>query len=262
MDQWIALRQSAKHMPVRIGESDIIEILQTLGRLPTIIAYLSYPEALTFKWAAYDDLIDPDYLSKCLDALEKHPQAVLCYPKVNLINEFGETYDTYDPEPDISSPYPQNRLRNLMFTSNLWTYTYGLIRSSTIRKTSLHGSYPSSDEVFLYELLLQGNFLEIPERLFNLRVHSEQSTAGVLQAERNRLTWFNTSLEGKLVLPKWLYFIGCLKAIQNAPIEKLEKLYCLLLMGRWLSIPAHFRAMGKDILIAGNTILRRSFNKQ
>jgi hypothetical protein len=121
--------------------------------------------------------------------------------------------------------------------------------------------YPSSDEVFIAELALQGRFREIPERLFNLRIHPEQSTRGENKAERRRVSWFDTSLAGKIVLPKWLYFLGCLRAIKNASINSQERFLCYLQMGRWLLIPAHFRAMGKDLLLAGRSILLITFMK-
>jgi glycosyltransferase involved in cell wall biosynthesis len=234
---------------------------RNLGAAPNYNRVFELSTGDYFKWAAYDDLISPDFLLKCVEILDADLDAVLCFPRVNLVNELGDFIDIYNPEPDTNSPSPYERFRNLMFTANLWIYTFGLIRADIIKKTSLHGSYPSSDEVFILELALQGRFHEIPERLFNLRIHPEQSTRGEKQAERSRITWFDTSLQGKTVLPKWLYFLSCLSAIKNASINSKERFLCYLQMGRWLLIPAHFRAMGKDLLLASWSILLGSFMK-
>jgi glycosyltransferase involved in cell wall biosynthesis len=234
---------------------------RNLGAAPNFNRAFELSTGEFFKWAAYDDFISPDFLLKCVEVLDSDHDAVLCYPRVNLVNEHGDIINTYNPEPDTNSPSPHERFRNLMFTANLWIYTFGLIRADVIKKSSMHGSYPSSDEVFVSELALQGRFHEIPERLFNLRIHPEQSTRGENRVERRRVSWFDTSLAGKIVLPKWLYFLGCLRAIKNASITNQERFLCYLQMGRWLLIPAHFRAMGKDLLLAGRSILINSFMK-
>ena len=39
-----------------------------------------------FKWAAHDDLIESDYLSACIQALDNDPGAVLCHSFIKLID--------------------------------------------------------------------------------------------------------------------------------------------------------------------------------
>jgi hypothetical protein len=126
----------------------------------------------------------------------------------------------------------------------------GLIRSTIIRNTSLHGSYPSSDEVFLAEMALHGRFHEITERLLWVRVHQEQSTKGALASQRNRILFFDTSSQGKTVLIKWLYFGGCLKAIKNAPLNTYERALSYATMIHWLFIWKNFKSLCKDLLLA------------
>lgn len=120
-------------------------------------------------------------------------------------------------------------------------------------------NYPSSDIVFLAEIALYGPFQELPDALFYWRHHPEQSIRRSLAVERDRVLWFDSSLKGKTVLPKWLYLFGYLNAIRNAPVSGYAKLYCYTRMVRWILIPDHFRAMGKDVLIAARQILSRTF---
>ena len=64
---------------------------------------------------------------------------------------------------------------------------FGVIRSDALRRTRLHGAYPSSDHVLLAELALIGSFVEVPERLFLRRRHagmSRQANASVADASR------------------------------------------------------------------------------
>jgi glycosyltransferase involved in cell wall biosynthesis len=99
---------------------------RNLGAAPNYNRVFELSTGELFKWAAYDDLISPDFLLKCVEVLDSDPGAVLCYPRVNLINEHGEIINIYNPEPDANSLSPYERFRNLMFTANLWIYTFGL----------------------------------------------------------------------------------------------------------------------------------------
>ncbi|MBS0016773.1 MAG: glycosyltransferase family 2 protein, partial [Arthrospira sp. SH-MAG29] len=42
-----------------------------------------------FKWAAHDDLYAPEFLERCVEALDTHPSTVLCYPQEYWIDEQG-----------------------------------------------------------------------------------------------------------------------------------------------------------------------------
>ncbi|HRQ40414.1 MAG TPA: glycosyltransferase family A protein [Chloroflexota bacterium] len=204
-----------------------------------------------FKWADYDDLIAPDFISKCLDVLENHPDVSVCFPKGKVIDENGVVLEDYDPLPDTSSPEPHVRFGNLLLSNdNRVIQASGLMRANLVKKTVMHGSYPCSDEVFLAHIALLGAFYEIPERLFFVRLHSQQSTRGVLASERSRVVFFDTSLKDKIVLIKWLFFKDCLVAIRHSSISAYQKMRCYLHMVQWVLMRQNFRSMIKDMLLA------------
>lgn len=210
-----------------------------------------------FKWAPYDDLLAPEFLARSVETLDKHQEAVLCYSRARIVDEQGAFVVNYDPGPDTSSPTPHERFRSLILHPEYALQLLGLIRSSVLKTTSLHGSYPSSDEVLLAELAVRGAFHEIPERLYIYRRHSEQSTSEPQQ--RLRVLFFDTSLEGKIVLPKWMYLMAGLRAIARAPSGRYDRARCCGHMLRWALVPAHTRALGKDVLLGLNQAVRIPF---
>jgi glycosyltransferase involved in cell wall biosynthesis len=214
-----------------------------------------------FKWAAYDDKLAPKFLEKCVDVLDHVPEVVLCHTWVSIIDENGALKEKYIPKPETAGINAHERFRNLILHPLFATQVFGLTRSEAIRKTSLIGSYPSSDEVLLAELALLGEFYEIPEYLFMCRFHPDQSTRGNFQTQRARTVWFDTSLRGKIVLPKWIYFFACLRVIRQSNLSFSRRVYCYTQMARWVLVPAHFRAMGKDGLIAANQLLHSLITK-
>src|SRR4051812_42293346 len=43
-----------------------------------------------YKWHAHDDLIEPAFLARCVEALDREPSAVLAYPKAKFIDSAGQ----------------------------------------------------------------------------------------------------------------------------------------------------------------------------
>lgn len=232
---------------------------KNLGAAPNHNRVFELASGEYFKWAGYDDIITADFLQRCVEVLDLKPEVVLCMPKTSFIDEHGNYIGDQPIKIDISLTSPHERFGNLVQKLEVGDFIYGLMRSDAIRKTSLHGSYPSADLVFETELALYGQFYIIPESLFFRRKHSEQSIKGKYAIERNRVAWFDTSLESKITLPKWLYLSGYLRAIRNAPLTRRQRLFCYLQMVRWVLKPAHFRALGKDILLALNKIVLQKF---
>ncbi len=224
--------------------------VKNLGAAPNYNRVYSLSRSRYFKWADYDDLLDPEFLARSVEVLEQNPEAVVCFPRARLINEEGAVISDYDPLPDTSSPKAHIRFRNLVLAPHIAVQSMGLMRSATVRETTLHGSFPSSDEVFLAEMALRGRFVEIPERLLSVRIHPQQSTRGALALQRSRVTFFDTSLSGKTVLVKWLYLRACLRAIHQAPLGVFSRLYCYMQMARWSLRYRTLRALCKDGFLA------------
>ena len=226
-----------------------------LGVAPNYNRAFELSSSEYFKWADYDDILEPSFLAKCVDGLDKHPKAAVCFPKVRQIDENGDFIRDYESPADTSSPRPEIRFRNLVLYPEKAIQAMGLMRSDLVKKTVMHGSYPSSDEVFLAHLALWGEYCEIPERLLNVRVHPGNSTAGVMLSQRARVLFFDTSLEGKAVPLKWLYLKGCLTSIRNSPLNAYQRIYCYFQLLRWSLIRQNFRSLVKDMLLAINRVL-------
>jgi len=230
---------------------------KNLGVAPNLNRVFELSSTEYFKWAPNDDLITPEFLSRCVEVLDRNPSVVLCYSRAKIIDEHSSYIGDYVPGPDTSSPKRYERFRNLILHPEYAIQQMGLVRSEALKRTGLHQCFPSSDEILLAELALLGEFYEIPERLYVYRLHPEQSTKE--KKQRARVLFFDTSLAGKIVLPKWRYFSASLRAISRTPLRGREALCCYATLVRWLLVPAHFRALGKDLLIAAGQLIAHAF---
>jgi glycosyltransferase involved in cell wall biosynthesis len=252
--QEICLKYAQKDQRIKYHRND-----KNLGGAPNHNLVFRLAKGKYFKWASYDDKIAPDFLSKCVEVLDKNPDVVLCMPKTGWIDEHGQYLRQHKYKADGDLPDPHKRFQNLMLKNETGNYLYGLLRVDSVAKTALHGSYPSADLVFLAELALYGRYYMTPEPLFYRRSHDTQSTKGDLRVERSRSLWFDTSLEGKIVVPKWQMLFGFLKAVKNAPVNMYQRLYCYLQIIRWALEPPHFRALCKDLLLAMVQFIKNGF---
>lgn len=233
---------------------------RNLGAAPNFNRVFELSSSEYFKWAAYDDIIAPEFLSRCVEALDENPIVVLCVPRSTIIDENGEVLGDYNYTGDASSQKVRVRFWNQVLNLGAGFEVFGLMRVSAVRKTALHGNYPASDLVLLAELTLYGEFCVVPERLLFPRYHPDQSVL-TIPVERDRTLFYDTSLEGKIVLPKWQYLNGYLKAIRNAPLSWHERVGCYATMIGWILKPDHFRALGKDVLLAANKLRTRDFTQ-
>ena len=218
-----------------------------------------------FKWAAHDDIISPTFIEKCVHVLDSEPDVILCYSKAKIIDEFGNVIVDHDPGPDLTNLGPHKRFKEFMFSTYLNIQLSGLLRADILRKTNGYGKYPASDEILSGELSLYGKFFELPDRIFYVRMHKGQSTFGALIPgensikfkQRDQISWFNPNYEGKIILPTWLYYFEGLKAVTRSPITPFQKMYCVFVLARRMLVWSHFKALGKDIYLAGKEIIFR-----
>jgi glycosyltransferase involved in cell wall biosynthesis len=139
-----------------------------------------------FMWAAHDDTRSTEYIGKCLMKLRAHQAAVLCCTEVNFMDAEGRPSKHYGNYKNIETPEmaPLERLHELISRPG-WFALYGLMRTEAVQRISLGLDCYGCDVVLLLELLLQGEFVKVPERLFNFRISIEGKTAEDYQKDFN-----------------------------------------------------------------------------
>ncbi len=137
-----------------------------------------------FKQAAHDDMIQPDYLRLCVDALEADESLVLAHSLTRVIDENGQFIENYDDGMRTSSLDPVVRARDLLLKGHRCYPIFGLIRLDALHKLPPQGSYAHSDRVLLLQLGLLGRYYEVPEYLFISTRHMQ--AVGLDDAGKNQ----------------------------------------------------------------------------
>ncbi|MFQ3634122.1 glycosyltransferase family 2 protein, partial [Roseiflexus sp.] len=187
-----------------------------------------------FKWMAHDDMLEPTYLERCVAVLDEHPQVVLCHSKTVFIDG-RDCVIGYDPDslhfrqPSVFARYSAY----LRVARNWINAIFGVLRADILRQTVLIGSYSSSDMILLADLILRGEFYEVPEYLFLRRDHEAASVQSNLDYQM-RQVWFNPQNRGKIELTHWRWTFELVRVISRVPLSWYDRLLCYAHMQWWL----------------------------
>lgn len=129
-----------------------------------------------FCWAAFDDLREPAFVRRCVEALEASPRAVMCCPGVRLIDEegreIGEREFTHGIRP--AGATPRERL-SAIARATYWYDFYGVMRRSALARTRLPQPVWGFDVLLVAEMCLLGPVVTVPERLLVYRIFWKKS---------------------------------------------------------------------------------------
>lgn len=115
-----------------------------------------------FKWAAHDDWHAPESVRLSVELMEQNPAAVACATGVSIVDEHGTEFDRWIPSVDLRTPQTHTRFHRLIWMMGETHLLFGLIRSSSLSKTSLMQPYLASDRTLLAELSLLGPIVHSP----------------------------------------------------------------------------------------------------
>ncbi len=221
-----------------------------------------------FKWAACDDICKPEFLERCIEALESDPSIVVAHSKTTVIDENGKFLEDYHWPLTTDSPDPLVRWRDLLLNDHMCYQIFGVMRMDALKQLPPQGSYVNSDGVLLAQMGLLGKFYEVPDYLFISTRHSGQSSKSLpvrvkVKKRRFRLTnrhgtlpspeWWDPTKAKTISFPEWKQLREYFLSVWKAPLPLSLRCKGLLLLAPWIA--KHFRRMMKDLLIAADQVL-------
>jgi len=185
-----------------------------------------------FKWAAHDDLLKPTYLERCIETFDQSPPSVvLVFPRRELISYEGEYLG---PDPAVrwrqaGPPFDRvsfaaiNRIPDGLFP----TLVFGLCRRDALRKTRLIGPFAYADLVLVGELRLQGEFREVPERLFQSREHLiTKEFIATRKTIGGEAEWYDPNAYKKRLKPNITVLLERLESVRISDLRLDQKIFC------------------------------------
>jgi glycosyltransferase involved in cell wall biosynthesis len=179
-----------------------------------------------FRWLAHDDVLMPEYLERCVAALDREPGAILAQPLVGIIDAKGAIRSVHDNDLQrATSSRVSERFAVLVKHPRYCWETFGLIRREILAKTALLAPFSCSDVVLCIELGLLGRFALVPELLFLNRHHAERFSQSVLTDRAACWRWWNSSGRPRLLdlCPTWQIQMNSLRVIRKHVSHRRER---------------------------------------
>lgn len=203
-----------------------------------------------FKWTPHDDVLAPDYLASCVQALEENPDAVLCQSQLDFIDAEGGPLgvcraDLYAAQ----SPQTSERFAAAVLRAHNCYDMQGLFRRDALARTGRLASFHGSDRALVAEMTLLGPFVHVPRPLLKVRDHDSRYTRAFVDP-RARAAWHDSRQAGRLHFPTWQLYRTYGRQVGAAKLPAAEALRCRLALARWWAVNWNSARIAVDVLAA------------
>jgi glycosyltransferase involved in cell wall biosynthesis len=238
---------------------------RNLGAGPNYDGCFHKSRGAYFKWAAHDDLLAPDYLSKAVAALDAAPEAVLCTVGIREIGPDGEPLRTYaNSFPGVSSPDAAVRFGAVIHARHQCEDFFGLYRRSALVGSGLHDTYSGSDRVLLAEMALRGPWVSVPDPLFLHREHEGRYTRAILLRDRRQAAlWQDAAAAPEAGGKRWpstqfhlVVYRKYVGLVRKNVSSRRVRAACYRELARWWFTDGHLPDVLRDLL-GEHPVLRR-----
>jgi glycosyltransferase involved in cell wall biosynthesis len=180
-----------------------------------------------FLGAAHDDIFHPMFVERCIETLNNHPEAVVCYTRTKVIDEEGNYVGNFVVDINTSSAISHVRFYNVIAVDYLCIQLLGVFRSSAFRSTRQFLGYKGCDRNVLAEFSLLGPILEVPEYLFYHRLHPE-ALGAAMNSDRslNDLKLRDPGIDWNVRFPTLIRFANYFASIHRIETSILSRFLC------------------------------------
>ena len=217
----ILAEYAARDPRIRVSRNE-----ENVGQIENVNLVYRQSRGEYFRWIGVTDWLEPHYASRCVEALDADPGAVLVTTFFRIHRKDGTSrYEEYRGE-RVDSQRPERR-----FARMLWFYQagdakydpiYSLIRRDALERTHLIWMMDWGDRMMGAELCLLGRFQHVPECLAHRIKES-----GEQDPDRTKLLRrYHPTRHGELAAPPSRIFRTLLTIIEDAPLSRRQRLQC------------------------------------
>jgi glycosyltransferase involved in cell wall biosynthesis len=199
---------------------------ENIGQIENVNLVFRQSRGEYFRWIGVTDWLEPYYASRCVEALDADPGAILVTTYFRIHQEDGTSrYEEYRGE-RVDSEQPERR-----FARMLWFYQagdakydpiYSMMRRDALERTHLVWMMDWGDRMMGAELCLLGRFQHVPECL----AHRIKDSVGKPSEHAKLLRRYHPTRHRELAAPPSRIFTTLLSIIRAAPLTRRQRLHC------------------------------------
>ena len=221
--------------------------VENIGLIENVNVVLRMASGEFVRLLGSDDWIEPDFLSRCVEVLERHPEAVGVTTGFRAHLASGETVYEREPGAIPDSPDPVRRLARMLWfyraADTLYDPIHGLFRREALERSGLIRLMSQNDQMLTAELALMGPILHLPECLTH-RSKSYPVTREALLRRLHPTRW--RELEYGPLRCGW----ALLGIVRQSRLTPLQFMRCLPLVAHFTGnrVKRHYRRKLRNFL--------------
>ena len=221
-----------------------------LGALPNFNRVFELSRGKYFKWAAHDDVLRPELLRRCVEALEAAPDAVLCQSAIEYIDESGASLGIHRHHiPGSDSPEAATRFAALVLKPHDCYAQMGVLRRDLVEGAMPMAGFHGADRSLLAKIALRGRYLSVPEALLQVRDHAGRYSRAQKKV-RDRAAWYDARNKGRLSFPVWRMYGTYWRSAMSADLPLSARNRAVLTLLKWWFV--NFNAFRMAVDVAGS----------
>ena len=207
-----------------------------------------------FRWAGADDIMEPGLLQAMVEVLNARPEVEAVVPDTKNINDHDEIIGSMARTLDLQSSDVFERAHAVLVANYQHVIAYGLLRASTLRLMRTRPDYIGWDPVFVWELALRGQLVQLAGPVLLRRFHSG-SISRVKTAKEMR-KWVEPNSKAGMNFPHWTWAYERARAVIASPLSTRDTLR----IGMFLARATMWQrgALARDVIQAARRTLRLS----
>lgn len=206
---------------------------ENLGAHPNYNCSFELCRGRYFKWAAHDDVLQPELLRSCVAALEQNMDAALCQSEIDYIDEAGRSLGSRQSHlPGAESLDPVIRFATLILKPHDCQAMMGVFRRSVLERSMLLPSFHGADRALLAQLALLGRYVHVPGALIQVRDHGERYSRS-RKRPGDRAAWHDTRSPENRSFPVWRTYLTYWQAVAMAPLDSRSRMRARLKLAEW-----------------------------
>jgi len=207
-----------------------------------------------FRWAAADDVLEPDLFKTMVDVLEARPEVEAVVPDTKNIDSDDRPIGSMSRTLDLQSPDPFERARAVLTGGYQMVIAFGLFRASTLQRMRTKPDYLGWDFVFLWELALRTQIVQTSGAALLRRFHPG-ATSHVKTAREMR-KWVEPNSSAGMSFPHWTWAYERARALMGSPLPLRERWRIGLMLARVTTWQRD--SLTRDLTQAARRMLRLS----
>lgn len=248
------------------SDDDTEEICRDFAARDTRIRYLRYAEnrgaywnfnnafresrGEYFRWAAHDDMCEPELLERCVKALDEDPTVVWTQGTQVFIDPHGNRLPPAGDQEKLDgrgrSGKPHVRFVDVLLGPSCSLDIFALMRREALQRTRLLLPYYGSEKVLIGEMSLLGRHQIIREADFLQRVHP--NTSGNLESAAEQQKWCDPSRTTRFMSPRLRLLRGHVGSVMRHSLSPAQRLGCFVAIGKYLLQVRKWKKVATSVL--------------